>query len=70
MYAQGRGVAEDDHEAVRWFRKAGEQGVARTQFLLGGMYEDGRGVKQDDREAVRWFRKAADQGDASRAKQS
>lgn len=26
MYAEGEGVAEDDHEAVRWFRKAAEQG--------------------------------------------
>ncbi|MFP6744197.1 MAG: SEL1-like repeat protein [Alphaproteobacteria bacterium] len=26
MYADGRGVRQDDAEAARWFRKAAEQG--------------------------------------------
>ena len=65
MYSQGRGVPQDDAEAVRWFRLAADQGDARAQFALGGMYADGRGVPQDDTEAVRWFRLAAEQGDAS-----
>ena len=64
MYDNGRGVAEDDREAVRWYRKAAEQGHATAQSLLGVMYANGEGVPEDDREAVRWFRKAAEQGDA------
>ena len=35
MYAKGRGVLEDDKEAVKWFRKAAEQGHAEAQFNLG-----------------------------------
>ena len=56
--------AKDYPEAVRWYRKAAEQGNASAQFNLGLMYAEGKGVAQDDREAVRWFRKAAEQGHA------
>ena len=65
MYENGRGVAQDDGEAVSWYRRAAEQGDASGQFNLGVMYENGRGVAQDDGEAVSWYRRAAEQGDAS-----
>ena len=61
----GLGVGLDDIEAVRWFRKAAEQGLADAQFLLGWAYYHGQGVPQDFAEAARWFRRAADQGDAN-----
>ena len=64
MYFDGRGVAQDDQQAVAWFRKAAEQGNVDAQFLLGVMYSDGRGVAQDYKQAVVWTRKAAEQGDA------
>ena len=63
MYINGRGVARDDPEAVRWYRRAAEQGYATGQFNLGFMYENGRGVRRDRVEAVRWYRMAAEQGD-------
>ena len=62
MYENGRGVAKDDYEAVKWYRKAADQGDARAQCNLGLMYENGRGVSKDEYEAVKWFRKAAEQG--------
>src|SRR6266550_375929 len=55
------GVAKDEAEAVKWFRKAAEQNVADAQFSLGVCYANGRGVTKDDAEAVKWFRKAAEQ---------
>lgn len=64
IYYNGRGVKQDDFEAVKWFRKAAEQGDETAQFNLGVMYGKGRGVKQDDVEAMKWFRKAAEQGNA------
>jgi TPR repeat protein len=64
MYAKGQGVTPDQAEAVRWYRKAAEQGDADGQFNLGFMYAKGQGVTQDQAEAVRWYRKAAEQGDA------
>ena len=65
MYTTGEGVPEDDAEAVRWYRLAAEQGVARAQYSLGFKYATGAGVPQDDVEAVRWYRLAADQGEAN-----
>ena len=58
MYDNGDGVAEDDAEAVKWFRLAAEQGLANAQHNLGVMYDNGEGVPQD----VAAFRLAADQG--------
>ena len=47
---------KDDMEAVRWFRKAVEQGNANAQIGSGAMYSLGRGVaKKDKAEAVQWF---------------
>jgi TPR repeat protein len=48
MYDEGRGVPQDDAEAVRWYRKAAEQGDAEAQGKLGVMYANGRGVPNDD----------------------
>jgi TPR repeat protein len=31
MYANGEGVTRDDKQAAFWFRKAAEQGYAKTQ---------------------------------------
>ena len=62
MYGKGQDVTQDYAEAVKWFRKAAEQGVAAAQFNLGIMYDNGLGVTQDYAEAVKWFRKAAEQG--------
>jgi TPR repeat protein len=63
LYANGQGVVKDDAEAVRWFRKAADQGDAGAQNNLGVMYEQGRGgLVKDEAEAIRWYGKAADQG--------
>ena len=57
----GRGVAQDNMEALKWYRKAAEQNYAPAQSNLGYCYEYGRGVAKDDAEALKWYRKAADQ---------
>ena len=49
-------------EAVKWFRKAAEQGEAHAQFMLGMCYFNGVGITQDKTEAVKWLQKAAKQG--------
>jgi TPR repeat protein len=46
MYMIGEGVRQDDQEAVKWFRRAAEQGDAHAQFRLGEHYDSGRGVPQ------------------------
>jgi TPR repeat protein len=61
MYANGRGVPQDDWAAASWYRKAADQGNALAQNNLGNRYANGRGVAQNDAAAVSWYRKAADQ---------
>ena len=51
-------------EAVKWYRKAAEQGDAAAQCGLGFSYAIGQGVSQNFTEAVKWFRKSAEQGNA------
>ena len=62
MYDRGKGVDEDDQQAVLWYRKAAEQGHADAQYRLGSMYDQGKGVDEDDQQAVLWYRRAAEQG--------
>jgi TPR repeat protein len=59
----GYQLPQDDAEALRWWRKAAEQGYARAQYDLGKAYDLGIGVQQDHVEAIRWWRKAAAQGE-------
>ena len=54
-YLGGKGVAKDPNEAVRWYRKAAEQGVAIAQVNLGLMYANGNGVLKDEIEALAWY---------------
>ena len=66
IYADGlEDVPQDDIEAVRWFRKAAEQGRVLAQYNLGVAYQLGIGVPQDDVEAIAWYRLAAEQGHAN-----
>ena len=51
-------------DAVKWYRKAAEQGNANAQCNLGICYAYERGVTKDLNEATKWFRKAAEQGHA------
>jgi TPR repeat protein len=59
--AFGQGVAQDHAEALRWLRRAADQGYAAAQANIGCMCENGLGVKKDFTEALRWYCLAADQ---------
>ena len=54
-------MTQDHAQAVYWYRKAADQGLADAQIQLGNCYS----VMKDDAQAVYWYRKAADQGLAS-----
>ncbi len=64
-YQNGIGVAKDNEEAVRWYRKSAEQGNVYAQDNLGWMYQNGFGTEKNEAEAVIWYQKAADQGNAN-----
>jgi TPR repeat protein len=55
MYEEGRGVARDDRQAVKWYLKAAEQDHALAQLRLGKMLFAGRGTNRDNVEAYKWF---------------
>ena len=69
MYAKGEGLAENDAEAVKWFRQAAEQGNALAQSNLGWRYYWGDGVLQDFVRAHAWLNLAAAQGNKKAAEQ-
>ncbi|MSU45686.1 MAG: sel1 repeat family protein [Lacunisphaera sp.] len=64
-YLLGDGVSQDSVEAVKWYRRAAEQGHTGAQFDLGDMYESGIGVPRDRAEGEKWYRKAAEKGHAT-----
>ena len=63
IHRKGEFVPEDAAKAMKWFRRAAEQGDADAQLYLSLMYRKGEFVPEDAAEAVRWCRKAAEQGD-------
>ena len=62
MYANGRGVPQDDSQAVVWYKKAAEQGHPIAQYNLGAMYAKGVGMPQNDKLAYILFNMAASKG--------
>ncbi|MDB4761874.1 sel1 repeat family protein [bacterium] len=58
-------IEKDAEEAVKWYRRAADQGNATAQYSLGRSYDYGEGVEKDAEEAVKWYRKAAEQGNAT-----
>jgi TPR repeat protein len=63
-YQHGDGVAQNDAEAARWFRRAADRNHAGAQYSLGILCLNGWGVAKNENEARVWLRKAADQGHA------
>ncbi len=62
MHMEGRGVSQDNSEAVRWFWKSAVQGNGEAEYNLGFMHYHGLGVRQGYAEAAKWFMKAAEHG--------
>jgi uncharacterized protein len=62
MYASGVGRKQDRKEALRWYRRAAEQGNPVGEWNLAFMYVKGEGVATDFHEARKLFRKAAEGG--------
>src|SRR5260370_30239045 len=65
--ADGGSKGANYKNAVQWFRKAADRGVADSQYNLGILYARGIGVEQNLAESFKWFSLAAAQGDADAA---
>jgi TPR repeat protein len=62
MYAEGKGVPQNDETAFAWFQRAANNGNAVAQYNVGASYSAGAGVKKSDADAAKWFLRAANQG--------
>ncbi len=63
MYSNGLGVAQDDAEAAKWYRKAADQSENSADFALVVKYVIAHGTRWEIA-AVKWYRKAAEHGRA------
>jgi TPR repeat protein len=52
----------DFDSAVKWYRKAAEQGDVRAEHALGIANMSGQGANGGFEEAIKWFKKAAEKG--------
>jgi TPR repeat protein len=62
LYAEGKGVEQNDATAFAWMQRAASQGNADAQYDVGASYFAGIGVEKSEKEAVKWFQRAANQG--------
>jgi TPR repeat protein len=60
MYAAGIGVARDENEAVRWYRKGAAAGNMQATTALAIALLEGRGTGKDPQEAIHLLKVAAD----------
>ena len=58
MYDDGRGVAIDSAEALRWRQLAAAQGYPWALYWVATCHETGWGAAADVAEAIRWYRRA------------
>jgi len=58
MYMEGDCVGQDGEQAVHWFTRAAEQGLAGSQTTLAMLYEEGALVGKNPELAKHWMKKA------------
>ena len=51
-------------EAFRFYKRAAEQGLFKSQYSLAVCFEQGTGTEVNLAEAKRWYRKGVDRGEA------
>ena len=62
LYANGKSVAKDPTEGVRWFQEAAELGHKEAMMNLAYHYRFGLGVPKSVESAKGWYNKAAEAG--------
>ena len=62
LYQHGRGVQQNNMEALKWIERSAEQGNRIAQYNLGVIYFEGKIVARDNDEGYKWIKRAADGG--------
>ena len=52
-YEYYQGIEQTYTEAMKWYKKAADQGKTDAQVNLGVMYYNGRGTSRDDTKAAK-----------------
>ena len=68
MYSTGRGVKQNVHKAITWYKKAANKGHPSALYSLAGMYRKGRGVKKDYKKAFDFYTKVITQSNPHQGK--
>ncbi len=63
-YDAVHGVYADAVEAVKWYRRAADNGYGGAMYCLAECYRAGIGVGKDEMQAAKWLCEAADKGDS------
>jgi len=56
-------VSQDNIEAIRWFKKAADQGSGFSQYQLAKMLKKGLGITKNYFQSMYYYKQAAEQGD-------
>lgn len=64
LYLHGIVVSRDPQQAIAWYTRAADRGLATAEYNLGYLYQTGNGIAPNPREAVRWYELAAAQDHA------
>ncbi len=68
VYSDGRYLVPNWYEAVRWYERAGYNGILPAQQILANVYHYGRpGVPYSYTSAISWYKRAGRNGDANAA---
>jgi TPR repeat protein len=68
MYSRGESVPKNYTEAMKWYKKAADQGYTSAQNNLATMYADGKGVPKNFVKAYVWYSIASANGDETSKK--
>ena len=56
------GMSKDYGEAIKWYRKAADNGNTDGMMKIADLYYDGNGVSQDYGKDMEWYQRAVDNG--------
>jgi uncharacterized protein len=62
MLFDGRGVPQDQWQALQWYLRAAQRGHGRAMNLAGRCFEEGWGCAKSPGEAAEWYRRSAEAG--------
>ncbi|MDP3878314.1 MAG: tetratricopeptide repeat protein [Methylobacter sp.] len=67
LYAQGKGIAQDDERAFKFYKLAANRGVPRAYLLVGNLAAQGKGCEKNEELAFKAYKLAAERDEDNQA---